>query len=77
MHEQSPTATPRLTNVQRAQIDYARRDLEAFRAEDLTQLQAAALIIMVERLRTRLHGILALVDDITTPLTEQGTHPVD
>ncbi|WP_393075385.1 hypothetical protein [Streptomyces sp. LN704] len=77
MHEQSPTATSRLTDVQRAQIDYARRDLEAFRAEDLTQLQAAALILMVERLRTRLHDILALINEITTPATRQSTHPHD
>lgn len=67
MHENSPAPTPLLTEAQRAQIDYARRDLEAFRAEDLAQLGSAALILMVERLRTRLHGILALVDDITVP----------
>lgn len=70
MHEQPPAATRLLTEAQLAQIDYARRDLEVFRAEDLTQLGAAGLILMVERLRTRLHDILQLLADITTPPAE-------
>ncbi|MFE2353492.1 hypothetical protein [Streptomyces parvulus] len=63
MSEQShPTGA--LTELQRARVDYARRDLESFRAEDLTQLDAAGLIIMVERLRGRLGDVLDLVDEV-------------
>ncbi|MFI2761442.1 hypothetical protein ACH5A3_21610 [Streptomyces echinatus] len=54
-----------LTDLHRARIDYARRDLEYARAEDLAQLHAAGLILIIERLRTRLDDILALVDEVT------------
>lgn len=64
--EQSlPTGT--LTDLQHARIDYARRDLHSARAEDLAQLDAAGLILMVERLRGRLGDVLDLVDEITGP----------
>jgi hypothetical protein len=46
-----PSAGP-LTDLQRARIDYARRDLEYARAEDLAQLPADGLILIIERLRT-------------------------
>ncbi|AQS70827.1 MULTISPECIES: hypothetical protein [Streptomyces] len=62
--EQShPTGT--LTDLQYARIDYARRDLDSARAEDLAQLDAAGLILMVERLRGRLGDVLDLVDELT------------
>ncbi|MEU3945475.1 hypothetical protein [Streptomyces sp. NPDC029526] len=54
-----------LTDGQRARIDYARRDLDSARAEDLAQLPAAGLIILVERLRRRLDDTLQIIDDIT------------
>lgn len=63
--EQSRPLTGHLTDLQRARIDYARRDLEWTRAEDLAQLDAAGLILMIERLRGRLDDILQLVDELT------------
>ena len=53
-----------LTDLQRARIDYARRDLEYARAEDLAQLDDSGLVLIIERLRTRLDDMLQLVDEI-------------
>lgn len=63
MHEPSPDG--RLTEEQRARIDFARRDLETARAADLGALQAAGLILVIERLRLRLDDALQLIDEIT------------
>jgi hypothetical protein len=65
MQEPSPDSGPRLTDAQRARIDYARRDLETFRAEDLSQLESAGLILVIERLRNRLDDALTLLEEIT------------
>ncbi len=66
MTDEPPGTHPgTLTDLQRARIDYARRDLEYARAEDLAQLPAAGLILIIERLRTRLDDTLSLVDEIT------------
>jgi len=54
-----------LTDGQRARIDYARRDLDSARAEDLAQLPTAGLILLVERMRRRLDDTLQIIDDIT------------
>jgi hypothetical protein len=64
MHEDPPRPPARLTDIQKAQIDYARRDLETFRAEDLAQLEPASLILIVEQLRIRLYETLELVDEV-------------
>jgi hypothetical protein len=64
--EQSHIPTGPLTDLQRARIDYARADLESARAADLAQLSPAALIFLVERLRTRLDDVLQLVDEVVT-----------
>lgn len=64
-----------LTGLQRARIDYARRDLEYARAEDLAQLEAAGLILVIERLRSRLDDMLCLVDDMTQPSQAHGQRP--
>ena len=63
--EQSRPLTGPLTDLQRARIDYAGRDLEYTRAEDLAQLDAAGLILMIERLRSRLDDMLCLVGEVT------------
>ncbi|GGR71308.1 MULTISPECIES: hypothetical protein [Streptomyces] len=65
--EQSRFLSGPLTDLQFARIDYARRDLEYARAEDLAQLQADGLILIIERLRTRLSDVLSLVDEIVKP----------
>ncbi|MFE9921546.1 hypothetical protein ACFYQA_08180 [Streptomyces sp. NPDC005774] len=54
-----------LTEAQAARRDYARRDLDSARAADLAQLPADGLILLVERLRTRLDDTLNLVDEVT------------
>ncbi|MEU6597814.1 hypothetical protein [Streptomyces flaveolus] len=55
-----------LTDLQRARIDYARRDLEYARAEDLAQLEAAGLILIIERLRGRLDDVLQLIEELAS-----------
>ncbi|MEU5624303.1 hypothetical protein [Streptomyces tendae] len=65
MTDEQPTPTRALTDLQRARVDFARRDLDSARAEDLAQLGADGLILMVERLRGRLSDTLALIDEIT------------
>lgn len=52
-----------LTDLQRSRIDFARRDLESARAEDLGQLAPAGLILLVERMRGRLAEMLDLIDE--------------
>jgi hypothetical protein len=67
--EKTPT-TPQglvLTDLQRSRIDFARRDLESARAEDLGQMPQAGLILLVERMRGRLDDMLALIDEISEP----------
>lgn len=69
MTDEQPQPHPgHLTNLQRARIDFARRDLEYTRAEDLAQLaqiDAHSLILMIERLRARLDDMLQLIDETT------------
>lgn len=60
-----PTQGRALTNEQAARLAFAQRDLDAARAADLGQLNAADLILIVERLRSRLDDTIHLVDEIT------------
>lgn len=66
-NEQFGTTPGRLTNSQRTRIDSATRDLEYARSEDLAQLGAGGLILLVERLRGRLGDVLDLVGEVTDP----------
>lgn len=68
MNDEHSRTTPgrTLTNSQATRVDFARRDLETARAEDLAQLGAAGLILRIERLRGRLGDMLDLVDELTT-----------
>jgi hypothetical protein len=52
-------------NLQRDRLIFAQHDLEAARAEDLAQLPAADLIILIERMRGRLDDMVKLVKEIT------------
>lgn len=64
--EQARAATgPALTNLQRDRRDFAGRDYEDARAEDLARLPRAHLILLVERMRGRLGDMIDLVDEIT------------
>jgi hypothetical protein len=63
--EQSRETAGALTDVQRSRIDFARRDLDYARSEDLAQLPTAGLILLVERLRGRLGDMLDLIDETT------------
>lgn len=65
--EPSPHPPGPLTDLQYARIDYARRDLEYARAEELAHLDPAGLILVIERLRGRLYDMLDLVDEVTPP----------
>lgn len=68
MSDQRDRTTPgRLTDSQRTRLDFARRDLDDARSKDLAQLDAARLILLVERLRGRLGDVLHLVDEISAP----------
>lgn len=57
-------ATAALTAAQRAIVDFAARDLDSARAADLAAISAAALILLVERLRMRLDDMLNLVQEL-------------
>jgi hypothetical protein len=61
---QHPQGRP-LTPTQATRLDYARRDLDSARAEDLSQLAPAGLILIIERLRGRLDDMVNLVDEVT------------
>ncbi|RPE40292.1 hypothetical protein EDD90_3328 [Streptomyces sp. Ag109_O5-1] len=58
-----PPAGP-LTDLQCARVERVRRDLERTRADDLTQLDADGLILLVERLRGCLVDVLEVVDEV-------------
>ena len=65
MHDQNPPpGRSALTDLQASRVDFARRDLEYARSENLAQLDAAGLILIVERLRGRLVDMLDLVEEI-------------
>lgn len=68
MHDHPAPGQPSLTDIQAARLDFARRDWESARAEDLAQMEAASLILLVERLRGRLGDILTLVDEISADM---------
>ncbi|MET7321540.1 hypothetical protein [Streptomyces sp. NPDC005549] len=65
MTDEQPNPPRALTDIQRDRIDFARRDLDSARAENLEHLEAAGLILMVERLRGRLGDALDLIEEIT------------
>lgn len=64
MTDESRETPGALTDVQRSRIDFARRDLDYARSEDLAQLPTAGLILLIERLRTRLDDTLQLIDEV-------------
>jgi len=73
--EQPQPASPALalTHLQRDRIDFAHRDYEAARAEDLARLPRAHLILLVERLRGRLGDTL----DLMAEVIEGSSPPTD
>lgn len=66
-----------LTALQRTRIDYARRDLENARAEELTQLPPSGLILMVERLRNRLDDMLGLMAEVHGDASVRPNNPTN
>lgn len=65
MHERPEDTPPlQLTDSQQTVIDFARRDLDTARADDLAAMDEAALILRVERLRSRLHAVLQVIDEV-------------
>lgn len=65
--EQASPHRGALTDSQWTRIEFARRDYEYARSEDLAQLEAAGLILIVEKLRGRLGDVLDLVDEVAHP----------
>ncbi|KUL26620.1 hypothetical protein [Streptomyces regalis] len=53
-----------LTPTQWTTVDFARRDLEYARSEDLAHLGEAGLILLIEKLRGRLGDALQVVDEL-------------
>lgn len=67
MNEQRPTAPEHaLTDSQKTRVEFARQDWEDARSTDLAGLNAASLILVVERLRRRLGDVLDLLDEVTS-----------
>lgn len=62
MHEQRPRTFP-LDESQKTRLEFARRDLNEIRGTDLAALDEGALILLVERLRTRLDDTLRIIDE--------------
>lgn len=60
-----PTQGRILTPTQATRVDFAHRDLDAARTEDLARLPPADLILIIERLRRRLDDTLQVVNEIT------------
>ncbi|MGW1614422.1 hypothetical protein ACWCQZ_34275 [Streptomyces sp. NPDC002285] len=73
--EQSRPLTGSLTDSQRTRLEFAHRDLEEARTENLAQLPPAGLVRLVERLRMRLHDTLSVVDEISQPSPRTPPHP--
>ncbi|MGI3229977.1 hypothetical protein ACRJ4B_45840 [Streptomyces sp. GTA36] len=67
MEEQSPAPLPRLTESQQSRLEFARRDLNEARAADLAEMDGAALVLQIERLRARLHDVLSLMEETFEP----------
>ena len=63
MTDETPSIPGLLTDQQQTRVDYALFDLEQARAEDLTRLSPDGLILLVERLRTRLDDVLAILKE--------------
>jgi hypothetical protein len=72
--EQPPPHRQALTESQWTRIDFARRDLESARADDLAQLPAEGLILRIERLRGRLDDMLGLIDEISSASPPSPPH---
>ncbi|MGW2550739.1 hypothetical protein [Streptomyces sp. NPDC001635] len=66
-----------LTDLQATRVDYARRDFEAARAEELADLPPAGVILVVERLRRRLDDMLQLVAEISDNRPPDTPEPKD
>jgi hypothetical protein len=67
MTDEQPSPMRALTDIHRDRIDFARRELDSARAESLEHLEAAGLILMVERLRGRLSDVLDIIDEVANP----------
>ncbi len=74
-HEHAPTTHGRLTEGQKTRIEFAHRDLDHARSEDLSRLDAAGLVLLVERLRGRLGDMLDLLAEQEGSTPDHFNHP--
>lgn len=75
MTDEQPPPRLALTSLQRDRIEYARRDLEDARAANLSQMPAASLVLLVEKLRRRLDDTLRVIDEADALQPNEGSTP--
>lgn len=63
MPEQPPDPGASLTSEQLTRVDLARRDLENSKTANVAQMEPAALVLIIERLRNRLDDVLHVIDE--------------
>ncbi|MFJ8995646.1 hypothetical protein ACIRQH_35225 [Streptomyces sp. NPDC102279] len=79
MHEQQP-ATPgrhKLTDMQLTRLDFARRDLESIRSQDLNQMTPHGLVFAVATLTRRLEDSLSVITELCGPLPHGPAGPME
>ena len=73
--EQPHSSAGPLTDLHKARIDFARRDLEAARSTDLSATPPASLMLLITRLCTRLEDMIALHGEAVSATPEADDHP--
>lgn len=66
-----------LTPSQTTRVEYAQRDLDYARSEELTDLPAAGLIVLVEKLRGRLDDMLRVINELRGPADPKAPRQSD
>ncbi|MFF0140492.1 hypothetical protein ACFYRN_29010 [Streptomyces sp. NPDC005227] len=79
MHEPEPPTPgrPQLSDWQLSRLDYARRDLESIRSQDLEEVPPSGLVLMVATLTRRLEDSLAIHTEVCGPLPHGPAGPVE
>lgn len=77
MHQEEPPTPgrPQLSDWQLTRLDYARRDLDSIRSQDLQEVPPQGLILMVATLTRRLEASLDVVTELCGPLPHGPAGP--